>query len=59
MNDLVYPLVIPAIIIIIYYYALFSTEKIKKYSNIGLSFFIFHLIILYMWLFIEVIEILI
>ena len=56
MSDLLYPLVIPAIIIIIYYYSFFSSEKIKKYSNLGYFIFISHLIILYMWLFIEISE---
>jgi hypothetical protein len=56
MSNLFYPLTIPAIVIIFYYYAFFSEEKIKKYSNTLYSIFIFHLIILYMWLFIEVSE---
>ena len=56
MSNLFYPLFIPAIIISIYYYTFFSAEKVKSYSNMWYSIFISHLIILYMWLFIEVSE---
>jgi hypothetical protein len=56
MNNLFYPLFIPAIIIGIYYYAVFSPEKVRNYSNMWYSIFISHLIILYMWLFIEISE---
>jgi len=56
MSNLFYPLIIPAIAVIIYYYAFFSTEKIKNYSNTLYFIFISHLIILYMWLFIEISE---
>jgi hypothetical protein len=56
MSNLFYPLIIPAIVIVIYYYAVFSAEKVKNYSNMWYSIFISHLIILYMWLFIEVSE---
>jgi len=56
MSALFYPLLIPAIILVIYYYAFFSYEKIKNYSNVWYSIFISHLIILYMWLFIEISE---
>jgi hypothetical protein len=56
MSNLFYPLFIPAIAIIIYYYTFFSAEKVKSYSNMWYSIFISHLIILYMWLFIEVSE---
>ena len=56
MNNLFYPFIIPAIVIIIYYYTVFSAEKIKSYSNMWYSIFVSHLIILYMWLFIEVSE---
>ena len=56
MNNLIYQLLIPAIIVAIYYYTVFSPEKIKNYSNIWYSIFIFHLVMLYMVLFIEVSE---
>ena len=56
MSNLFYPLLIPAIIVVIYYYTVFSEEKIKKYSNILYSFFIAHLILIYLWLFIVVYE---
>jgi hypothetical protein len=51
MSNLFYPLLISAIIVAIYYYTVFSSEKIKKYSNIFYAFFISHLIIIYLWLF--------
>jgi hypothetical protein len=54
--NLFYPLIIPAIVILVYYYTIFSAEKIKNYSNTLYSIFIFHLIIIYMWLFIEISE---
>ena len=38
------------------YATFFSPEKIKNYSNIWYSIFIFHLVMLYMVLFIEVSE---
>ncbi len=56
MSNLFYPLFIPAVIVGIYYYTFFSVEKVKSYSNMWYSIFISHLIILYMWLFIEVSE---
>ena len=56
MSNLFYPLFIPAIIVGIYYHTFFSSEKVKSYSNMWYSIFISHLIILYMWLFIEVSE---
>jgi hypothetical protein len=56
MSNLFYPLFIPAIIVGIYYYTFFSAEKVKNYSNMLYSIFLTHLIILYMWLFIEVSE---
>ena len=56
MSNLFYPLFIPAIVIVIYYYTVFSAEKVKSYSNTWYSIFISHLIIIYMWLFIEVSE---
>lgn len=59
MSNLFYPLLIPAIIVAIYYYTVFSEEKVKKYSNILYSFFIFHLILIYLWVFIVVYETLI
>ena len=59
MSDLFYPLLIPALILTIYYYTFFSSEKVKNYNYAVYSMFMFHLIILYMWLFIEVKEILI
>ena len=54
MSNLFYQLLIPAIVLTIYYYTFFSSEKIKKYNYALYSLFVFHLIILYMWLFIEV-----
>jgi hypothetical protein len=59
MSSLFYPLLIPAIIVAFYYYTVFSSEKTKKYSNILYAFFIFHLIIIYLWLFIVFYEALI
>ena len=59
MSNLFYPLLIPAIIVAIYYYTVFSEEKVKKYNNILYSFFIFHLILIYLWMFIVVYETLI
>jgi ABC-type spermidine/putrescine transport system permease subunit II len=56
MINLFYPLIIPAIIISIYYFAFFSAEKIKNYSNFWYSIFISHLILFYMVLFIEISE---
>ena len=45
-------LIISTIIMIIYYFSVFSQDKIKNYSNIGYALFLTHLIIVYLIVFI-------
>ena len=46
-----FSLLFTTIIMIIYYYSVFSQEKIKKYSNTGYALFIVHLLSVYLIVF--------
>ena len=46
-----FALLFTTIIMIIYYYSVFSQEKIKKYSNTGYALFIVHLLSVYLIVF--------
>lgn len=44
--------VISSVIMIIYYFSVFSQDKIRNYSNIGYTLFLTHLIVIYLIVFI-------